>query len=330
MEKPHTWQEILALIIRDTQQRQQIADRLKINPITLTRWAAGTSNPRPENLRSLLNILPMREREQTRNAPVLNHAPHTIMNEIHPEFYRRVLSTYTSLPSTLREWSLNILIMQQILSHLDPQQQGMNVFLAYCSPTPDGKSVRSLRKVLGRGNTPWNYTDEHSTQFFGAETLVGQAILRGHPIIVQSHDDMDWFALDHSFALAKSMCIFPLLRANQVAGSLCVMSAQTHFFSQVHLDLLQQYTNLLVITCEHKTFVEHEAITLGVMPPLEQQLPLLHSFQQRVMHYLHQATRQYRFLTKLEAELLIWQEIEEELLNLVSTKDVYQERGKRS
>lgn len=334
MEKPLAWREILANVIRDEQQRRQIAEQLNIHPVTLTRWATGKSNPRSTKLRALLNTLPAHTREAAKISLAQDYSPLAVqtdipvapVHEIHPEFYRRVMNTYTTIPSGLREWSLTVLITQQILAHLDPHQNGMHVFLAYCSPPSSNLSIRSLRKIVGRGTAPWNYTDEYATQFFGAESLVGRAIMRGHPITVQSAEDLDWGSAPELGSFARSICVLPLLRANQVAGSLCVMSTQERFFSHFHLDLLQQYTNLLVITCEEKSFFRHEDIVLSVMPLLEQQIPLLQSFQQRVMRRIHQATRQYHFLTKQEAELLVWQEIEEELLDLVSTKTTSPER----
>jgi transcriptional regulator with XRE-family HTH domain len=335
MEKMPIWREILGTMIRDAHNRQQLAERLKVNPITLTRWATGTSKPRPEKLRSLLGMLSVQDRERAMLSLSQDYAPHvlqedtdTYIYEIHPEFYHRVLSTYATLPSSLREWSLNILIIQQILSHLDPREQGMAVFLAYCTFPSLERPVRSLRKVLGRGTAPWNYADEHSTQFFGAESLVGQAILRGHPLTVQSHEEATWLLSDHLPPQAESICAFPLLRANQAAGSLCIISTQLHFFSQSHLDLLQKYVNLLVTISEHESFFQLEKIAFGVIPPLEQQLPLLQSVQTRVMQRLLQASRQYHFLTKQQAENMIWQEIEEELLNLTYVEKGPQQREK--
>jgi hypothetical protein len=280
-------------------------------------------------------MLSAQDREQAMISLSQDYTPHALLEdattysyEIHPEFYHRVLSTYATLPSRLREWSLNILIIQQILSHLDPRERGMTVFLACCTPPSPEKPVRSLRKVLGRGTAPWSYTDEHSTQFFGAESLVGQTVLRGRPLVVQSHEEAAWLMSGHLPSLAESICVFPLLRANQAAGSLCVISTQPRFFSQSYLDLLQKYVNLLVTISEHESFFQLEKIALGVIPPLEKQLPLLQSVQQRVMQRLLQATRQYHFLTKQQAEYLIWQEVEEELLNLTYAEEASQQREK--
>lgn len=106
------------------------------------------------------------------------------------------------------------------------------------------------------------------------------------------------------------------------------MSTQPRFFSQSHLDLLQKYVNLLVTISEHESFFQIEKIALGVIPPLEQQLPLLQSVQPRVMQRLLQASRQYHFLTKQQATNMIWQEVEEELLNFIYAGEVSQQRDK--
>src|SRR5579883_2024761 len=58
MEASQSWRELLGKIIADPQERQRLADTLNINPITLTRWATHKSNPRPDNLRPLIEVLP--------------------------------------------------------------------------------------------------------------------------------------------------------------------------------------------------------------------------------------------------------------------------------
>jgi len=53
-----SWRELLGKIIADSQERQRIANKLGVNPITLTRWVSNKSKPRPQNLRQLLDALP--------------------------------------------------------------------------------------------------------------------------------------------------------------------------------------------------------------------------------------------------------------------------------
>ncbi len=58
MQDSQRWRELLGKIIRDTQEKQRIANELGISSVTLTRWVAGESRPRPQNLRLLINALP--------------------------------------------------------------------------------------------------------------------------------------------------------------------------------------------------------------------------------------------------------------------------------
>ena len=60
--EPQDWRELLGNIISDPREKQRIAQELGIRTITLTRWVSRESDPRPQNLRLLLNVLP-EERE---------------------------------------------------------------------------------------------------------------------------------------------------------------------------------------------------------------------------------------------------------------------------
>ncbi len=72
----------------------------------------------------------------------------------------------------------------------------------------------------------------------------------------------------------------------------------------------------MALAFEHNEFYDLRNIELGIMPPYsKQQLPLA-SFQQRVTQYLIQAAENKRLLTRIEAEAVVWQELEEELLQL--------------
>src|SRR5436305_9448643 len=65
MQEARTWRELLANIIRDGKEKQRLIEELGINSITLTRWVNGDSDPRPQNLRRLISVLP-EYREQLR------------------------------------------------------------------------------------------------------------------------------------------------------------------------------------------------------------------------------------------------------------------------
>jgi ribosome-binding protein aMBF1 (putative translation factor) len=58
MEADPTWRDILSAVIADPGQRQQLADKLNVNPIVLRRWAAGMYQPPPDRLHQLCSALP--------------------------------------------------------------------------------------------------------------------------------------------------------------------------------------------------------------------------------------------------------------------------------
>lgn len=58
MRSTSTWRQLLERIIADPQERQHIAEELKVNPVTLMRWALGTSNPRRHNITRLITVVP--------------------------------------------------------------------------------------------------------------------------------------------------------------------------------------------------------------------------------------------------------------------------------
>ena len=63
MQEAQTWRKLLGTIISNPKEKQRIAVELGVKAITLTRWVSGESDPRPQNLRLLLSVLPG-QREQ--------------------------------------------------------------------------------------------------------------------------------------------------------------------------------------------------------------------------------------------------------------------------
>jgi hypothetical protein len=323
MEEPQTWRQLLGRVTGDPQERQRIADAVGVSAITLTRWATHKSNPRPDNLRPLVDALPQyRKRlvelieEEYPHIFAENSAAKAVPLEIPSAFYARVLSAHTTTTVLLRESTICTLILQQVLEHLDPQFKGLVIMVAQCMPPAPGQKVRSLHMTFGRASPPWNSHIEHRTQFLGAESQAGYAVLKGHCIVVQSYEErMRSFPSHHSEEM-ESCAMFPILLADQVAGCLCVTSTQRDFFTLERLDLLQRYTDLMVLAFEPDKFYPLENVALGIMPDRRLQLPLIAGFQQRVTQRMIQAARREQRLTRPQAEELVWHELEEELLAL--------------
>ncbi len=59
-----TWRQLLGDIITDVQERKRLAAHLGVNPISLTRWAQNETNPRPQHLHGLTQIVAPQYRDR--------------------------------------------------------------------------------------------------------------------------------------------------------------------------------------------------------------------------------------------------------------------------
>jgi len=318
------WRELLAKIIKDSHEKQRVANELGVSVITLTRWVSGESTPRPHNLRLLLKALP-----EHRKA-LLETFPEEISlsvdekvegedasQEIPSVFYASVLNAHCNLPRILHFSSICDVILQQALKQLDPNRVGMEITVVQCMyPSLNGK-IRSLRESLGRGTPPWNRELEQRTLFLGAESLSGYVVSSGRPLAVPSRQQglnlfpVQWVEWEES-AIA-----YPIMIADQIAGCLLVSSTQPDYFlSLARQKLVQQYAELLLVAFEPANFYALGSVDLGRMPPYEQQRAHLNNFRQRVADVM---IRQH--VDVVQAERIVWQLIEDELLQLQFLQD---------
>jgi transcriptional regulator with XRE-family HTH domain len=323
-EETLTWRTLVGKITSDPHERHRIAEVLGVNQVTLTRWAQNKSTPRQDNLHTLLEALPLHRKQLVElikkefptffsESAIVDDTP----QEIPSAFYDRILKAHTTSPALLRTSSITILILQQLLGHLDPHKGGMAITLASCLPPSKGHKVRSLRQTLGRGTPPWGSHLENQTMFLGAESPAGYAIIKGHPTIAQNTDELKQLFPIHSALWEESVISFPLLQAHRVAGSLVVASTQDQYFTPARQDLIQKYADLLVLAFEHDHFYDLQDIELGIMPPYAMQQSRLSEFQQRVTYSMIKSAQSGDLLTRPEAEQIVWQEFEEEFLHLL-------------
>ena len=324
MQDSQKWRELLAKIIKDSHEKQRVANELGVSVITLTRWVSGESTPRPHNLRLLLKALP-----EHRKA-LLETFPEEISlsvdekvegedasQEIPSVFYASVLNAHCNLPRILHFSSICDVILQQALKQLDPNRVGMEITVVQCMyPSLNGK-IRSLRESLGRGTPPWNRELEQRTLFLGAESLSGYVVSSGRPLAVPSRQQglnlfpVQWVEWEES-AIA-----YPIMIADQIAGCLLVSSTQPDYFlSLARQKLVQQYAELLLVAFEPANFYALGSVDLGRMPPYEQQRAHLNNFRQRVADVM---IRQH--VDVVQAERIVWQLIEDELLQLQFLQD---------
>ena len=327
MEKPQTWRELLGKHLSDPQERQMIAEALSVNPITLIRWSNGESKPRPKSLQRLLNtlpehhdlLLPLIEEEFNDFSSFLNRETHQEASPTLPsELYARVLHTITTLPKSLLFPSISDLILQQAINQLDPQRLGLAIVVTCCMPlSADGK-VQSLRERVGRGTPPWKSSLEQHALLLGAESLAGHVVSACHMESNSRLKDDAGVAPGYRGQWEESAVAVPILHLGKIAGSLLVSSSRSDYFTPERCTLIEQYAELLCLVFDPEDFYELAQIELKVMPSPEIQYPYFSEFRERLMQMMMQAQRNRQPMTLVQAEQVVWHQIEQDLLQQIS------------
>ena len=325
MHEPETWRDLLKSIISEPHEKQRLSEQLGVRAITLTRWISKESDPRPQNLRNLLNALPQ-HREQLldliRDEPGFEEFSNAEMDdssiEIPSAFYTRIFASYASTIENMRFWSITNLILQQAVGQLDPDRLGMGINIVRCMPRSEvDNRVHSLRESVGIGTPPWSGDLEQKAMFLGAESLCGYVVTLCRPAANQNVDDEQNLIPAHKVPYEKSAAVHPILFAGRIAGCLLVSSTQYNYFlPQARLALIEDYANLLALAFEPEEFYEPYEIELRVMPHQEIQKKHFANFRQRVANTMMEGAINKRPVNNLEAERLVWQQLEEELLRL--------------
>jgi hypothetical protein len=316
------WRDLLGKIIKDPQEKQRIANESGISTVTLFRWASGESQPRSQNLRQLLNSLPAYRQMLLEVLP--ENAMKSVVEltdnsnpgalEIPAEFYANVLQSHCFLPDALhRDW-LCELIFEQILQQLDPNSLGMQITLARCTAPGRNHKIRSLREIM-RSSTMAGSEAWRSEKFFlGAESLAGHAVTMGHYLIIHSYEEGQQTFPTHWKKWEKCALAYPVMQVNQVAGCLVISSAVPDYFHPHALHrLIQHYAELLSLVFAPQEFYDISLIEPGHMPSYNVQIPYLARMHRRIAEVMLQT-----HTSVIEAEALVWQHIEEELLSLPS------------
>lgn len=325
MQKTRTWRDLLGAIVRDSKERQRILDELSISNVTLNRWINGESDPRMQNMRHLLAILPQQREELLqllRNEKWFgdgsNFIPDVISTEIPSEFYNRIFVARSSTAEHLRFWSICNLILQQALAQLDPDRLGMAIWVVRCMP-PSGpfQQVRSLREAYGQGTPPWEGNLEQKAMFLGAESLAGNVVTLCRPGIIQNLDEEHNLIPATRVENEKSAAVYPILYAGKIAGVLMVSSTQYNYFlSQARTTLVSHYANLMALAFEPEDFYAAEQISLSIMPPQDEQKRHFAKFRQLVASTMIGAASRNQPLNNIQADQIVWQKLEEELLHI--------------
>lgn len=192
----------------------------------------------------------------------------------------------------------------------------MSIVVARCMPALPEKGMRSLRECLGRGTAPWPESLNQQMVFLGAESLAGTAVSSGHMQVNQALKKNYGQLPGYYSQWEESAVAAPIMRAGCVSGSLSVASAQPEFFVPQRLDLIEQYAELLPLIFAPEEFIEMERCHLQIMPQASYQSELLATFRRRLYELMRVNVQAKEPLSLLEIEQAVWQQLEEELLNL--------------
>lgn len=321
-EEQFTWREILGQIITDAQEKQRIANLLGVNPATLTRWVNNISNPRLINLHHLLEALPQHrtkllpsiEKEFEHFSQLEEQKISDETQEIPSAFYARVINAYSTLVKAQRFWSISNLILQQALGQLDPNHLGLAITVVQCMPPTKEQKIRSLRERIGRGTPPWQSNLEQQAIFLGAESLAGFVVTTGYRRVIQTHEEAGGIFPAHWVDWEESAAAYPIMRGGAIAGCLLVSSTQPNYFLPLRCNLIENYAELMTLAFEVEDFFDIQHISLSAMPDYREQGKHFQGFHQRVSNLMIQANRSGTSINLIQAQQLVWQQIEQELL----------------
>ncbi len=328
--KQKSWRELLGEIIADSQERQRLANTLGINPATLTRWVTNETKPRPQNLRELLKALPTEQNELLQLIAIefpelapdsVETGPADSTARIPSEFYFRVLDSYGKTRRPHRFWTVSNLVLNQALGQLDPNHLGMAITIAQCMPPSRDQKIRSLHEVAGRGTPPWQSTLTQEALFLGVESLAGYAVTKGRTFTAESRSDRLGFYPIRWEEWEESAIACPIWYEERITGCLLVSSTRQNYFLPFRRALIEQYAQLMMLAFEPEDFYEQQDIELMPMPTRKVQQTRTSNFRQLLSNILLEAGRKQQAITIQQAEHLVWQQLEEELLDLFVYSD---------
>jgi transcriptional regulator with XRE-family HTH domain len=320
-----TWRDLLKDIINDPVARERLASAVGVHPMTLNRWVNSETNPRPQNLRQLLSALPYEQRNHMAELLERDHLDFSdalmsdSLDQIEYTFVMQVLELRATTPDVVLFWTLCHKVFQHALRRLDPERIGLAIRVVLCMPPASDGKIYSLRESVGQGTPPWRADLEQEAIFLGAESLAGYVVASCRPEAIQDLAKESHRLPAHRAEYELSATAVPILYANRVAGCVLISSTQPNYFaSSSRLALISDYTKLIALAFRPEQFYPPEWLDLRLMPSFDRQKALLASFRKRFITLMKGTADAKPPLTRIQAEQLVWQQLEEELIHLPS------------
>ncbi len=295
----------------DHMEIARIASELNVAENTIYRWMNGRSEPRPANLKKLLEVLP----EQVINLTyVINHtfpgvleSLSTGLREVQKDIYRRVMELVTTtVDDDARQWQITQAIFEFALQHFDSERRGLAITYAKLMPARED-GIHSLVETTMRGNDPWPYALENHT-YLGSTTLAGTAAILDRFQTWDNFSESERFQVEID-EFERSACAFPVTRGGRIAGVLIISSTEPGFFNNpIASQAVIEFAKLLSLAFPEKDFYPFSLLKLRPMPGLKwQRAEISQSYVKRIMTYARKMG-----ISRQEAEAYVRRDMEAE------------------
>jgi transcriptional regulator with XRE-family HTH domain len=321
MKETQRWQALLTRSIALPTHKERLARELGVHQMTLQRWSTGQSTPNRHHLQRLFTLLPEQRPLLHEAFPALFPCDDSLpIQELPATVYAQILTAWANLPRSLHPSSLCTLILEQALELLDPSRHGLVVACVHCLRPISGTLVQSLQTRLMLKHTNTRLQEIPHEILFGANSCEGRAVTFVRPFLMQNEEaERDPFNVSSLPSSLYTIAV-PIRQGELVAGAFSISRSASTVISPSQFPLLQQVALLLTLTFEREDFYAPEAIQLRVMP--SQRLQMAHhvTLHERITQLLLGSPGS-SFLSLAQAELLAWQQMEEDYLHLLDKKE---------
>lgn len=316
---PKPFSSLLGFLIKnDRSEVLRLAREIGVSDNTVYRWINGTSEPRPNHMQRLLEVL---SRSYLPSSPLAAN-PATSSNgrgafnqntqstrwDVPKEIYRRVMEQAAiTIDDASRRWHIVETIFEYALLHLDPDRYGMALTYARLMPPREDGTIHSLYEAEMRGQAPWPFALDFKA-YLGSTTLAGRAAMLQR---IQTWSKMDTeerhpIGLDEN---EHSSCAAPVMRGGRLAGVLIVSSAQDDFVRNSSIPrAVGDYAHLLAAGMMDSDFYPLDLVKLVPMPELKwQREKIANTYLNRVVEYARK-----QCLSFTEAEQKVLQDLEKD------------------
>ncbi len=242
-------------------------------------------------------------------------ASDTLLDEGLPlPVYQEVLHALAEGAPEDRFRSICLTVLRQTLLHLDPQQQGLSLFVLQCTPPAADEPVQSLSLRPDQGIVSRVEEVPSSPLFFGAQSLSAFAVMSGHVALVPNTIAPQERQLFVNWHHAQCLVASPIKRFGRCAGSLTAFSPFP--LQEPDLAVLEDATNLISFALPEQEYFASEQFSFQIMPPIQAQIGHLSLYRQRFLTVVSEARRNGQALSVWQAQRLVLQQFESQLVQL--------------